>query len=118
MSAKLKRERNRILLALAVVSLILIAEKTGAVPLLNNKAALFFCFLIPYLICGLPVLRKAAHGIRNRQMFDESFLMTIASIGAFATGEYEEAAAVMLFTRSVSGSRATRWGNPDSRSRN
>ena len=97
MSAKLKRERNRILLALAVVSLILIAEKTGAVPLLNNKAALFFCFLIPYLICGLPVLRKAAHGIRNRQMFDESFLMTIASIGAFATGEYEEAAAVMLF---------------------
>ncbi|MBQ6376297.1 MAG: heavy metal translocating P-type ATPase [Lachnospiraceae bacterium] len=97
MSAKLKRERNRILLALAVFSLILIAEKTGAVPLLNNKAALFFCFLIPYLICGLPVLRKAAHGIRNRQMFDESFLMTIASIGAFATGEYEEAAAVMLF---------------------
>ena len=98
MSAKLKRERNRILLALAVFSAILIAEKTGAVPLLKEKApVLFFCFLIPYLICGYPVLRKAAHGIRNRQMFDESFLMTIASIGAFATGEYEEAAAVMLF---------------------
>ena len=98
MSAKLKRERNRILLALAVFSMILIAEKTGAVPLLKENAlVLFFCFLIPYLICGYPVLRKAAHGIRNRQMFDESFLMTIASIGAFATGEYEEAAAVMLF---------------------
>ena len=54
-------------------------------------------FLIPYLIIGYDILLKAFRGIKNRQPFDECFLMTVATAGAFALGEYTEGAAVMLF---------------------
>ncbi len=62
----------------------------------------FACYLINYFIIGYDILRKAAKGIRNRQVFDESFLMAVATIGAMAlaiyeNGEYLEAIAVMLF---------------------
>ena len=60
------------------------------------------CYLVDYLIIGYDILRKAAKGIKNRQVFDESFLMAVATIGAMAlaiyeNGEYLEAIAVMLF---------------------
>lgn len=54
-------------------------------------------FLVPYFIVGYDVLLKAAKNIRNGQVFDECFLMSIATIGAIATGEYMEGVAVMLF---------------------
>ena len=54
-------------------------------------------YLIPYFIVGYDVLLRAAKNIRNGQVFDECFLMTIATIGAIATGEYREGVAVMLF---------------------
>ena len=54
-------------------------------------------FLIPYLIIGYDILWKAARNIVSGQVFDECFLMTIATVGAFAVGEYPEGAAVMLF---------------------
>ena len=54
-------------------------------------------YLVPYLIIGYDILRKAILGIIHLQVFDECFLMTIATIGAFATGEYSEGTAVMLF---------------------
>lgn len=62
----------------------------------------FACYLIDYLIIGYDILRKAIKGIKNRQVFDESFLMAVATIGAMAlaiyeNGEYLEAIAVMLF---------------------
>ncbi len=62
----------------------------------------FGCYLIDYLIIGYDILKKAAKGIKNRQVFDESFLMAVATIGAMAlaiyeNGEYLEAIAVMLF---------------------
>lgn len=62
----------------------------------------FLCYLIDYLIIGYDILKKAAKGIKNRQVFDESFLMAVATIGAMAlaiyeNGEYLEAIAVMLF---------------------
>lgn len=53
-------------------------------------------FLIPYLLVGHDILRKAAMGIKNKQVFDESFLMTIATIGAIVLGQYGEGVAVML----------------------
>ncbi len=55
------------------------------------------CYLVPYLIIGHQTLIKAAKNIRNGHFLDENFLMTIATIGAFATGEYTEGCAVMLF---------------------
>ena len=63
----------------------------------------FALYLVPYLVIGYDILIKAARGIKNRQIFDESFLMAIATIGAFAlalyeqSGDYLEAVAVMLF---------------------
>ena len=62
----------------------------------------FACYLIDYLVIGYDILRKAAKGIKNRRVFDESFLMAVATIGAMAlaiyeNGEYLEAIAVMLF---------------------
>lgn len=54
-------------------------------------------FLIPYLIIGYDILKKAGKGILNRQVFDENFLMAIATVGAIALGEYTEGVAVMLF---------------------
>ena len=58
--------------------------------------ALFILFLIPYLTVGYDILRKAFLGIRNGKVFDENFLMTIATVGAIALGEYGEGVAVML----------------------
>lgn len=54
-------------------------------------------FLIPYLVIGYDILKKAWKGIRNRQVFDENFLMAVATIGAIVLGEYTEGVAVMLF---------------------
>ncbi|MCR5203121.1 MAG: cadmium-translocating P-type ATPase [Lachnospiraceae bacterium] len=62
-----------------------------------NRFVMLAVFLVPYLIVGYPVLRKALNGIKNKAVLDESFLMTIATIGAFYTGENLEACAVMLF---------------------
>ena len=64
---------------------------------------LFVLYLVPYLIIGHDILRKAWKGIRNGQIFDESFLMAVATVGAFLiaviekTGDFTEAVAVMLF---------------------
>ncbi|MBQ3584536.1 MAG: cadmium-translocating P-type ATPase [Lachnospiraceae bacterium] len=57
----------------------------------------FGLFLIPYLIIGYDILKKAGKGIWNRQVFDENFLMAVATVGAILLGEYTEGVAVMLF---------------------
>ena len=53
--------------------------------------------MIPYLVIGYDILKKAVKGILNRQVFDENFLMAVATIGAIALGDYKEGVAVMLF---------------------
>ncbi|MCM1180863.1 MAG: cadmium-translocating P-type ATPase [Clostridium sp.] len=55
------------------------------------------CYMIPYLIIGYDILKKAGKGILNRQVFDENFLMAVATVGAMLLGEFQEGAAVMLF---------------------
>lgn len=98
MGEKQKKGLIRILSAAAVFLTLLILEHTGALPFIfGNRWLSLLCYLAPYLICGLPVIRKAFLGIKNRQVFDESFLMVIATVGAVATGENSEAVAVMLF---------------------
>ncbi|MBR4669893.1 MAG: cadmium-translocating P-type ATPase [Butyrivibrio sp.] len=96
MTKKQKKMRNRILVVLTVFFVLLILEKTGmleGVPLL----AKIIIFLIPYIAIGYDVIKKAAINIRHGQVFDENFLMMIATFGAFGIGEYLEALAVMLF---------------------
>ena len=57
----------------------------------------FALFMIPYLIIGYDILKKAGKGIMNRQVFDENFLMAVATVGAILLGDYKEGTAVMLF---------------------
>ena len=98
MEPKLKKELQKILTALAIFFAMMVVEKTGLCPLIfAHRLPSLFAYLIPYLLCGYDVVRKALLGIRNRQPMDESLLMFVATIGAFATGENSEAVAVMAF---------------------
>ena len=62
-----------------------------------SRLVQFAVFLVPYLVIGWDIVYKAFRGIANGQVFDENFLMTLATFGAFGVGEYSEAVAVMLF---------------------
>lgn len=98
MEPKLKKELKKILTALAIFFAMMLVDKTGLCPLIfAHRFPSLIAYLIPYLLCGYDVVRKALLGIRNRQPMDESLLMFVATIGAFATGENSEAVAVMAF---------------------
>ena len=96
MTARQKKLLFRILAAL-VIFVILFALDRMHILTEKYDRYLLYCFLVPYLIAGWDVLRKAVLGLIHGRMLDEAFLMAIASIGAFVTGQYEEAAAVMIF---------------------
>lgn len=94
MSKKQKKMLFRILLAAALMVLLHFLPVA--------KLPRFLLYLIPYLVIGYDILIKAFKGVKNRQMFDESFLMAVATVGAMALavakdGDYTEAIAVMLF---------------------
>lgn len=98
MEPKLKKELQKILTALAIFFVMMLVDKTGLCPqIFAHRLPSLIAYLIPYLLCGADVVRKALLGIRNRQPMDESLLMFVATIGAFATGENSEAVAVMAF---------------------
>lgn len=89
MTKKQKKALIRIIISVALV---------GLISLLPVKGYLRFgMFMIPYLVIGYDILRKAVKGIMNRQVFDENFLMAVATIGAIALGDYTEGVAVMIF---------------------
>ena len=96
MTARQKKLLFRILAALVLFVILVILEKTQILPEKYNRY-LFLFYLLPYVIAGYDVLRKAVLGVIHGRMLDEAFLMAIASFGAFVTGQYEEAAAVMIF---------------------
>ena len=98
MSRKQKKGLLRIAAAAALLFGIMIVDRKGLLPaIFENRVWSLLIYLIPYAICGWDVLRKAVLGMLHGQMFDESFLMMIATVGAFVTGEYAEGSAVMLF---------------------
>ena len=90
MTKKQQKMLYRIILA-ACLTLVL-----SLVPV-SEGWLLFGLFLIPYLVIGYDILKKAWKGIRNRQVFDENFLMAVATLGAILLGDYKEGVAVMLF---------------------
>ena len=108
MNKKQKRALTKIIIAIVLIVLIKVSElwidyenycigKFGL-----GKVILFILYMIPYLTVGADILKKAFKGIRNRQVFDENFLMAVATLGAIAvalaySGDYTEAVAVMLF---------------------
>ena len=94
MTKKQKKSLQQILIALALV--ILLKLLLGVLPALPTPVELLL-YLIPYFVVGKDVLRKAIKGVKNRQPFDECFLMAVATVGAFALGDYVEGCAVILF---------------------
>ena len=94
MNRKQKTVLARIIISLA--ALIICGVIAYIFPDMPQWAQLLM-YLVPYLIIGYDILKKAGKGIFNRQVFDENFLMAIATIGAMALGEFREGAAVMLF---------------------
>ena len=94
MTKKQKKSLQQILIALALV--ILLKLLLGVLPALPTPVELLL-YLIPYLVVGKDVLRKAIKGVKNSQPFDECFLMAVATVGAFALGDYVEGCAVILF---------------------
>ena len=96
MTKKQKQVIARIVVTFVMLVAIMISEHTGWSECIQPHVLLAFICLIPYLIIGYDILYKAARNIRNGQVFDENFLMVIATFGAFGVGEYSEAVAVML----------------------
>lgn len=95
---KQKKELRQIGISLVLFVILMVAEHAGLFPdTLTGTVILFLLYLVPYFIVGHDVVRKCLIGIKNRQLFDESFLMTVATIGAFGCREFGEAVAVMLF---------------------
>lgn len=94
MNKKQKKMLTRILIAAVMMVVLELLPTTGILR--------FVLYMIPYLVIGYDILRKASRGILNRRIFDENFLMVVATLGAIAvglagTGDYTEAIAVMLF---------------------
>ena len=95
MSKKQKKMLKRIVIAAV---LLVIVKLLAAFAILPEQGLLTaVCYLAPYAVIGWDVLYKAVRNIRNGQVFDENFLMALATVGAFGTGEYAEAVFVMLF---------------------
>lgn len=98
MSKKLKRQLKQILIGLSIFAVLMVVDHTCGFPgVLGTRWGELVLYLIPYLIAGRDVVKKCFLGIKNRQLLDECFLMTLATVGAFVTGENSEAVAVMLF---------------------
>ena len=93
MNKKQKKVLIRIIVAAVLVAVLWIIEEQ--VELANWLS--FLLYLVPYLVIGYDILKKAIKGICNRQVFDENFLMAVATVGAMLLGDYREGVAVMLF---------------------
>ena len=96
MTKKQKTMSGRIILAGILFAVLVVCEHTGR---FDQTSALtqFVIYLVPYLVAGYDIIFKAFRNIRNGQVFDENFLMMLATFGAFGVQEYSEAVAVMLF---------------------
>ena len=95
---KQKKELRDIGVSFVLFVILMIADHAGLFP--DTAAGMLvelLLYLVPYFIVGHDVVRKCFIGIKNRQLFDESFLMTLATVGAFGCREFGEAVAVMLF---------------------
>ncbi len=97
MTKKQKKMLYRIIIAFVLFVPLFVMEHMGMMEGLTQWWMKFLIYLIPYLVIGYDIILKAAKNIRNGQIFDENFLMMVATFGAFGVQEYSEAVAVMLF---------------------
>ena len=97
MTEKQKKMLVRIIVTFVIFAVLFAAEHTGNLERLEGSVLLFLIYLVPYLIIGYDIVWKAIRNISHGQVFDENFLMMIATFGALGVREYSEAVAVMLF---------------------
>lgn len=93
MSKKQKKVLVRIIVALVLLAGVILLDKLALLP----QWTMIVLYLVPYLVIGYDILWKALKGIKNRQVFDENFLMAVATVGALCLHEFKEGVAVMLF---------------------
>ena len=93
----MSKKQKKVLLRIIISSILLVALMITSKLVQLNKWVEFVLYLAPYLIIGYDILKKAIKGIAKGQVFDENFLMAVATIGAVALGDFAEGAAVMLF---------------------
>ena len=93
----MSKKHKNVLIRIIISSVLLVALMITSKLVQLNKWVEFVLFLVPYLIIGYDILKKAIKGIAKGQVFDENFLMAVATIGAVALGDFAEGAAVMLF---------------------
>lgn len=89
----MNKKQKKVLTRIIIAAVLMIAFSFLPV----EGYAAFALFMIPYLVIGYDILIKAGKGIKNHQVFDENFLMAVATVGAIALGDYREGVAVMLF---------------------
>lgn len=97
MTKKQKNMLRRIIISFVLLAALMVCEHLGTFGELSGSLLLLPAYAVPYLIIGYDIIYKAARNIKNGQIFDENFLMMLATFGAFGVREYSEAAAVMLF---------------------
>ena len=93
----MSKKQKKVLIRIIISSVLLVALMITSKLVQLNKWVEFVLFLVPYLIIGYDILKKAIKGIAKGQVLDENFLMAVATIGAVALGDFAEGAAVMLF---------------------
>lgn len=98
----MNKKQKKVLIRIIVSLIIMIALQFMPWDLLPleqpyRNIVQLICYMAPYLIIGYDILKKAVKGIKNKQVFDENFLMAVATVGAILLGEYKEGVAVMLF---------------------
>ena len=91
------KKQKKVLIRIIIAAVLIAALKLFFHFVTVNKYIELVAFLVPYFVIGYDILKKAIHGIFNGEVFDENFLMAIATVGAIALGEYVEGTAVMLF---------------------
>ena len=93
----MSKKQKKVLIRIIISSVLLVALMITSKLVQLNKWVEFVLYLVPYLIIGYDILKKAIKGIAKGRVFDENFLMAVATIGAVALGDFAEGAAVMLF---------------------
>lgn len=93
----MNKKQKKVLIRILVSTFLIISFTILTNKMELNRWLELILFLIPYLVIGYDILKKAIKGIMNRQVFDENFLMAVATVGAIALGDYKEGVAVMLF---------------------
>lgn len=91
------KKQKKVLIRIIVSAVLIVALKVVGSFVEINRYLEFALYMIPYFVIGYDILRKAFLGIKNKQVFDENFLMAVATVGAIALGDYTEGVAVMLF---------------------